>query len=177
MQLLGPRLSELRLMESIVLSVNGQKHTINLDPSESLNHVIRERLGLIGTKRGCETGGCGSCTVIVDGNAIYSCMMYAMQALGKEVTTIEGLQGNSGDLDIVQKSFMEAGGLQCGYCTPGFIMSAKALLDSNPDPDLPEIKNALVGNLCRCTGYTKIFDSIKLAAREKGKKKKKNNKS
>ncbi|MDH2900008.1 MAG: (2Fe-2S)-binding protein [archaeon] len=154
-------------MENIRLSVNGQKYLLDLDPSESLNHVIRERLGLIGTKRGCETGGCGSCTVIVDGKAVYSCMMYAMQALGKEVITIEGLRENSGELDIIQKSFMEAGGLQCGYCTPGFIMSAKALLDSNPDPGLTEIKDALVGNLCRCTGYTKIFDSIRLAAKEK----------
>ncbi len=154
-------------MENIRLSVNGQKYLLDLDPSESLNHVIRERLGLIGTKRGCETGGCGSCTVIVDGKAVYSCMMYAMQALGKEVTTIEGLRENSGELDIIQKSFMEAGGLQCGYCTPGFIMSSKALLDSNPDPGLTEIKDALVGNLCRCTGYTKIFDSIRLAAKEK----------
>ena len=159
-------------MENIWLSVNGQKYSLDLNPSESLNHVIRERLGLIGTKRGCETGGCGSCTVIVDGKAVYSCMMYAMQALGKEVITIEGLSENSGELDIIQRSFMEAGGLQCGYCTPGFIMSAKALLDSNPDPDLPEIKDALVGNLCRCTGYTKIFDSIRLAAKEKKKSRK-----
>src|SRR5487761_823292 len=154
-------------MENIRLSVNGQNYSVDLDPSESLNQVIRERLGLIGTKRGCETGGCGSCTVIVDGKAVYSCMMYAMQALGKEVTTIEGLRENSGELDIIQKSFMEAGGLQCGYCTPGFIMSSKALLDSSPDPGLTEIKDALVGNLCRCTGYTKIFDSIRLAAKEK----------
>lgn len=159
-------------MGNIRLSVNGQKYSLDLDPSESLNQVIRERLGLIGTKRGCETGGCGSCTVIVDGKAVYSCMMYAMQALGKEVITIEGLRENSGELNLIQKSFMEAGGLQCGYCTPGFIMSAKALLDSNPDPDLTEIKDALVGNLCRCTGYTKIFDSIRLAAKEKKKSRK-----
>lgn len=152
-------------MQEITLSINGQRFNLSVDPSESLNYVIRERLGLIGTKRGCETGGCGSCTVIVDGNAIYSCMMYAMQAVGGEITTIEGLQRNSNELDIVQKSFMEGGGLQCGYCTSGFIMSARALLDSNPDPDLPEIKDALVGNLCRCTGYTKIFDSILLAAK------------
>lgn len=156
-------------MESTLLSVNGQKYNVSLEPSESLNHVIRERLGLIGTKRGCETGGCGSCTVIVDGKAIYSCMMYAMQAVGKQIITIEGLQGNNAELDVIQRSFMVAGGLQCGYCTPGFIMSAKALLDSNPDPQLGEIKDALVGNLCRCTGYTKIFDSILLAAKERRK--------
>ncbi len=159
-------------MENVVISVNGLRYNLTLDPSESLNHVIRERLGLIGTKRGCETGGCGSCTVIVDGKAVYSCMMYAMQAVGKEVLTIEGLKGNSGELHIIQRSFMEAGGLQCGYCTPGFIMSAKALLDSNPDPNLSEIKDALVGNLCRCTGYAKIFDSIALAAKEMRRKRK-----
>jgi len=126
--------------------------------------VIRDKLGLTGTKKGCETGGCGSCTVIVDGRAVYSCMMYAMQAMGKEIQTIEGLQGELGEMHVVQKSFMEAGGLQCGYCTPGFIMSAKALLDRNPTPSDDEIKDALVGNLCRCTGYTKIFDSIRLAS-------------
>ncbi len=126
--------------------------------------MIRDKLGLTGTKKGCETGGCGSCTVIVDGRAIYSCMMYAMQAMGKEIQTIEGLQGELGEMHVVQKSFMEAGGLQCGYCTPGFIMSAKALLDRNPTPSDDEIKDALVGNLCRCTGYTKIFDSIRLAS-------------
>lgn len=126
--------------------------------------MIRDKLGLTGTKKGCETGGCGSCTVIVDGRAVYSCMMYAMQAMGKEIQTIEGLQGELGEMHVVQKSFMEAGGLQCGYCTPGFIMSAKALLDRNPTPSDDEIKDALVGNLCRCTGYTKIFDSIRLAS-------------
>jgi carbon-monoxide dehydrogenase small subunit len=137
---------------------------MSVDAFESLNYAIRERLGLIGTKRGCETGGCGSCTVLIDGKAVYSCMMYAMQATGRNITTIEGLQkGNQ--LDVVQKSFMEAGGLQCGYCTSGFIMSARALLDYNPNPELAEIKDALVGNLCRCTGYTKIFDSILLAAK------------
>ena len=150
-------------MEEIILKVNGQRHRLAIDISESLNHVIRERLGLTGTKIGCETGGCGSCTVIVDGRATYSCMMYAVQAVGKEITTIEGLSKNN-ELDIVQRSFMEMGGLQCGYCTPGFIMSARALLDCNPEPTELEIRDALVGNLCRCTGYTKIFESINAAA-------------
>jgi carbon-monoxide dehydrogenase small subunit len=155
-------------LENIVLHVNGQRYNIGVDPADSLNYVIRERLGLIGTKRGCESGGCGSCTVIVDGKAVYSCMMYAMQAVGREVLTVEGLKGkSSNELDPIQSSFMEAGGLQCGYCTSGFIMSSKALLDSDPDPDLPKIKDALVGNLCRCTGYTKIFESIKLAAEKR----------
>ncbi len=146
------------------LDVNGQKYSLEVSSWESLNTVIREHLGLIGTKRGCETGGCGSCTVLVDGQAVYSCMMYALQAAGKKVTTIEGLERTSSGLDSVQKSFMEAGGLQCGFCTPGFIMSARALIDSNPRPSEEEIKDAIVGNLCRCTGYKKIVDSIKLAA-------------
>ncbi|MHB1907934.1 MAG: (2Fe-2S)-binding protein [Nitrososphaerales archaeon] len=150
-------------MESITLLVNGQKYDVGIDTSDSLNYVIREKLGLIGTKKGCESGGCGSCTVIVDGQAVYSCMMYAMQAVGKSILTIEGLAKN-GELDNVQESFMEAGGLQCGYCTSGFIMSARALLDSNPSPSLGEIKDSLTGNLCRCTGYAKIFESIKLAS-------------
>ena len=159
-------------MENIVLNVNGQDYKLALEPGESLNHAIRERLGLIGTKRGCETGGCGSCTVMVDGMAVYSCMMYAMQAVGRKVTTVEGLQKFSSQLDVVQKAFMDAGGLQCGYCTSGFIMSAKALLGSNPEPSLAEVKDTLVGNLCRCTGYTKIFDALMLAAKYSGKKEK-----
>ena len=152
-------------MENVLLSINGLKYELTIDVSESLNHVIRERLGLIGTKKGCESGGCGSCTVMVDGRAVYSCMMYALQAAGHQITTVEGLQKNTNNLDVVQRSFMEAGGLQCGYCTSGFIMSSRALLDSNPDPTELEIREAIVGNLCRCTGYTKIFDSIKLAAK------------
>ncbi len=151
-------------MEEIVLKVNGQRHGLAIDPSESLNYVIRERLGLIGTKKGCETGGCGSCTVVVDGKATYSCMMYAMQAVDREIMTVEGLVKNN-ELDIIQRSFIDIGGLQCGYCTPGFIMSAKALLDSTAEPTEFEIREALVGNLCRCTGYTKIFESVKAASR------------
>ena len=151
-------------MESVTLQVNGRRFPVSIETSDSLNYVIREKLGLTGTKRGCETGGCGSCTVIVDGRATYSCMMYAMQAVGKQILTIEGLQKGL-ELDQVQKSFMDEGGLQCGYCTSGFIMSAKALLDNVPDPNEQEIRDALVGNLCRCTGYTKIFESVKAAAK------------
>ncbi|HYB05084.1 MAG TPA: (2Fe-2S)-binding protein [Nitrososphaerales archaeon] len=144
--------------------LNGRKISVSLDPGELLNYVIRERLGLIGTKRGCETGGCGSCTVIVDGKAVYSCIMYAMQVSGKRVTTIEGLQ-NGTQLDPLQESFMDHGGLQCGFCTTGFIMSSKALLDKNRHPTELDVRDALVGNLCRCTGYKKIFDSVLAAAR------------
>ncbi len=151
-------------MPEIELQINGRKQRLFIETRDSLNFVLRERLGLTGTKKGCETGGCGSCTVIVDGMAVYSCMMYAMQALGKNIVTIEGLSNPEKGLDPVQQAFMEAGGLQCGFCTPGFIMSAKALLNSNPDPTQDEIKNSLVGNLCRCTGYVKIFEAIRLAS-------------
>ena len=151
-------------MESIIFFLNGRKQSVEVEPSDSLNFVIREKLGLTGTKKGCETGGCGSCTVLVDDRPVYSCMMYAMQVRGKKVTTIEGLLGDGGRLDPVQKSFMDNGGLQCGFCTPGFIMAAKGLLLKNPDPSESEIRDALVGNLCRCTGYTKIFESVKKAA-------------
>ena len=144
--------------------LNGRRTELSVDPSDSLNYVIRERLGLIGTKKGCETGGCGSCTVIVDDRAIYSCMMYAIQVLGKRVTTIEGLQSGL-KLDRVQESFMDHGGLQCGFCTTGFIMSAKALLDKYSNPSEDQVRDALVGNLCRCTGYKKIFDSVLEAAK------------
>ena len=150
-------------METLVLSLNGEKISLSLEPFESLNFVIRERLGLIGTKRGCETGGCGSCTVLLDGKAVYSCMTYALQCEGKKITTIEGLQKGSG-LDPLQESFMDKGGLQCGFCTTGFIMASRALLDKIPHPTDAEIRDALVGNLCRCTGYKKIFDSVKAAS-------------
>ena len=152
-------------MGLITLKINGSDSTVDISPADSVNYVIREKLGLTGTKRGCETGGCGSCTVIVDGRAVYSCMMYALQAEGKEITTIEGLSSIDGKLDPVQESFMKNGGLQCGFCTPGFILAAKALLIENPQPNDSDIRDALVGNLCRCTGYTKIFESIRAAAR------------
>jgi aerobic carbon-monoxide dehydrogenase small subunit len=150
-------------MEQIAFFVNGKKYALSIEPGESLNYTIRERLGLQGTKRGCDTGGCGSCTVIIDGNSVYSCMMYSMQVAGKKITTVEGLYDGA-NLDPLQVSFMDTGGLQCGYCTPGFLLSAKALLGKVPDPSDSEIRDALVGNLCRCTGYTKIFESIKAAA-------------
>ncbi|MFI5421606.1 MAG: (2Fe-2S)-binding protein [Nitrososphaerales archaeon] len=150
-------------MEEVTFSINGQNTTLYIEPFESLNSVIRDRLGLIGTKRGCETGGCGSCTVMVDGKAVYSCMLYALQCRGKKVTTIEGLQKGS-MLDQVQISFMDKGGLQCGFCTTGFIMSARALLDKIPNPSEAQIRDALAGNLCRCTGYKKIFDSVRDAS-------------
>lgn len=153
-------------MEKVTLSVNGRSVVLDIAPHESLNHLLRERLGLTGTKRGCDTGGCGSCTVLLEGRAVYSCMTYAMQAAGKKVLTIEGLQDEKG-LAPVQRAFVEEGGLQCGFCTPGFVMSAHALLLENPDPTDSQIRDALVGNICRCTGYVKILESVRAAAKMK----------
>ncbi len=144
------------------IKVNSVEYSLNIDPYETLNRVLRERLGLTGTKRGCDYGGCGSCTALVDGKAVYSCMYPALKAEGKEVTTIEGLSKGE-ELDSLQKAFLEHGGLQCGYCTPGFIMSAKALTLRNPDPSERDIRYALSGNICRCTGYSKILESVKAA--------------
>ncbi len=150
--------------ERIRLTVNAHQYEIDVEPHESLNEVLREKLGLTGTKFGCDSGGCGSCTVAVDGRAVYSCMMLAMQAVGRNVVTIEGLQ-DGGKLHPIQQAFTEKGGLQCGYCTPGFIMSAHALLSKEPEPTEAEIRDALIGNICRCTGYVKIIESVKAASR------------
>jgi carbon-monoxide dehydrogenase small subunit len=147
----------------IMLKINSKKYTVKIEPWETLNYVLREKLGLTGTKRGCDTGGCGSCTVVVDGKPVYSCMMFAFQAEGKDIVTVEGKE-NDKLLLAIRKGFLEMGGLQCGFCTPGFIMSAYALLLKNPKPTREQIREALVGNLCRCTGYVKIFESIEKAS-------------
>jgi len=143
----------------ISLTVNGERHKVTIEPGDTLNFVLREKLGLTGTKKGCDSGGCGACTVLMDQKPIYSCMLYAAKADGSEFTTIEGLQ-NDGQLDPIQKAFAKHYGLQCGYCTPGFIMLTKALLDRNPHPREEEVRRALVGNLCRCTGYAKIVEAV-----------------
>ncbi len=153
--------------EKVRILVNGRAYDLDIEPHESLNQVLRERLGLTGTKMGCDTGGCGSCTVTVDGRAVYSCMMFAMQAVGKSILTVEGLQ-SGGQLHPIQQAFAENGGLQCGYCTPGFIMSTHALLLDEAEPTDSEIRDALVGNICRCTGYVKIIQSVKAASQLKG---------
>lgn len=145
------------------LNINGKDYAVEILPSDSLNKVLREYLGFTGTKRGCDLGGCGSCTVIVDGKAYYSCMYPAFRASGRKVLTIEGLEAEDGLLDPIQEAFITKGGFQCGYCTPGFIMSAKALLIQNSAPTDAEIKEAIGGNICRCTGYVKIMESIKYA--------------
>lgn len=145
------------------MTLNGQKVTAEIDPSDMLAYVLRDRLGLTGTKIGCDEGECGACTVILDGQAVDSCILPAMKADGCEVTTVEGL-AKDGELDPLQQAFVDKGAVQCGYCTPGLLMSARALLDENPHPNEQEVRDAIAGNLCRCTGYTKIVKAIKEAA-------------
>ena len=146
-------------MNEIGLKVNGIDYRLKIEPWRTLVEVLREDLGLMGTKKACNEGECGACTVIMDGRAVTSCLMLAMDARGKEILTIEGLSEGE-KLDPIQESFLKNGGLQCGFCTPGMVMSAKALLDENPSPTLIETRQAIAGNLCRCTGYQHIINSI-----------------
>jgi carbon-monoxide dehydrogenase small subunit len=150
---------------SVSLTVNGVKHSSEIEPRLLLVHYLREVLDLTGTHVGCDTSNCGACTVILNGSAVKSCTVFAVQADGGEVTTIEGLAKN-GDLHPLQKGFWEEHGLQCGFCTPGMIMSAYDLLQRNPDPSEQEIRLGLAGNLCRCTGYHNIVKAIQYAARK-----------
>jgi carbon-monoxide dehydrogenase small subunit len=147
----------------ITLNVNGEDCTLQVKPNEILLNVLRDRLGLMGTKYGCGIGECGACTVLLDGKAILSCQTLAFTADGKSITTIEGLE-QGGELDPLQQAFIDEGAVQCGYCTPGMILSAKALLNARADPTTDEIKQAIRGNLCRCTGYTNIVRAIKKAS-------------
>ena len=149
----------------IRLTVNGKPYDVEVEPRERLLDVLRYKVGLTGSKEGCGTGDCGACTVIVDGKRITSCLMLAVSAHDCEITTVEGVADN-GHLHPVQKAFMEHGGLQCGICTPGFIVSSYALLKENPNPTEEEIRFNLAGNLCRCTGYVKIVEAVKAAAQE-----------
>lgn len=144
--------------------LNGSKVTVTVNGHSRLIDVLRRTLGLTGTKEACGDGECGACTVIVDGLAINSCLYPALEVEGKNVTTIEGLQGSGNKLSAIQQAFVDHGAIQCGFCTPGMIMSAKVLLDSNPDPSEEEIREALQGNLCRCTGYVQIVEAVKKAA-------------
>jgi len=141
------------------INVNGEDNHLEISPNKTLLDVLREDLGLTGTKKGCGTGECGSCTVLLGGQPVKSCLILALQADGKEVLTIEGIGKNKPH--PLQVAFAEKGAIQCGFCTPGMIMTAKALLDSNPNPTNEEIKEAMSGNLCRCTGYKKIIEAIK----------------
>jgi carbon-monoxide dehydrogenase small subunit len=149
---------------NITLKINGNSHQIGIDSNWTLNDVLRNRLDLTGTKRACDYGGCGSCTVLMDGVDVYSCSILAVEAQGKEILTIEGL-GSANSPHPLQKSFAHSYAAQCGWCTPGMIMSAKALLDRNPRPTEPEVRMALSGVLCRCTGYSSIVRAVLDAAR------------
>ena len=150
-------------MREIVLNVNQREHRCSVEDHWTLLDVLRDRLGLTGTKKGCDKGECGACTVLLDGVAIQSCLVLAVQAQGKAVLTIEGLSVD-GRLDPVQSAFHELGAIQCGFCTPGMIMSAVALLRRNGNPSEEEIRLGMSGNLCRCTGYVKIVEAVKKAA-------------
>ncbi len=152
-------------MTQVVLNINSRDYTIDVEGNENLLTVLREQLDLTGAKPGCLTGDCGACKVIVDGKAENSCMLLVKNLGGKRIETIESL-AKGGQLHPVQEAFVEAGAVQCGYCTPGMVMSAKALLDQNPQPDEEEIRAAIDGNICRCTGYVKIVDAVKLASKK-----------
>jgi carbon-monoxide dehydrogenase small subunit len=150
-------------VERIALTVNGMRHELSVESNRRLIDVLREDLALTGTKEGCGIGICGACTVIMDGRTASGCLTLAVQANGREIVTIEGLESD-GELHPVQQAFLDHAGLQCGFCTPGQIMAAKVLLDDIPNPTVDEIKEAMLGNLCRCTGYYKIIEAIEGAA-------------
>jgi carbon-monoxide dehydrogenase small subunit len=150
--------------EEIVLNVNGTNYKLNIEPWRTLVEVLRETLGLTGTKKSCNEGECGACTVMMDGKPVASCLVLAVDAQGKEILTIEGISEGE-KLHPIQEAFLKHGAIQCGFCTPGMVMSAKALLDQNPKPTVTEVRKAISGNLCRCTGYQHIVDSIMAAAR------------
>ena len=151
------------MKQVIQLDVNNEVLEVAVQPHDSLLRTLRETLGLNGSKRGCDSGGCGCCTVLLDGKAVYSCMTLVMQVRDRQVTTVEGLGDGTG-LDRVQQAFIDADAVQCGYCTCGIIMAAKQLLAENPNPDEGAIRKGISGNLCRCTGYQKIIDAVHLAA-------------
>ena len=150
------------MKRELCITVNGDEHHLLVDTRRTLLEVIRDEIGLTGTKNGCGAGECGACTVLLDGLPINSCLMLAHEADGREVTTIEGLAAG-GVLDPVQRAFVEHGAIQCGFCTPGMVLTTKALLDRNPDPTREEILHGLKGNLCRCTGYVKIVEAVEAA--------------
>ena len=151
-------------MHEVEVHVNGTARRVAVEPRLTLADFLRERCGLTGTHLGCEHGVCGACTVLLDGDAVRSCLVFAVQADGAEVTTVEGLAGPDGELSRVQEAFREHHGLQCGFCTPGFVVSVTAFLRDNPSPTDDEIRDGLSGNLCRCTGYQGILNAIRSAA-------------
>ena len=149
----------------ITCTVNGEDHSVLADPRDTLLDLLRERIGLTGTKEGCGNGNCGACTVLVDGAPVTACLMLAQEAPHHDIVTIEGVS-DRGKLHPIQQALIEHGGTQCGFCTPGIVLSAKSLLDDNPNPTAQEIRHAIAGNLCRCTGYDKIVEAIAAAATE-----------
>ncbi|MEN6410119.1 MAG: (2Fe-2S)-binding protein [Anaerolineaceae bacterium] len=153
------------MLKKITLLVNDQKYEVEVEPDELLVDVLREKLALTGTKKGCGTGDCGACTVIMDGRNVTSCLVLAVAAEGRNITTIEGMCKN-GNLHPIQQSFIDHNAVQCGYCTPGLVLSTKALLDENPHPTEEEIRRGISGNLCRCTGYQKIVEAVKAVAED-----------
>ena len=155
-------------MPTITMKVNGEICELSVEPSETLLDALRDKLDLTGTKRGCDTGACGACTVIMDGNPVLSCLTLAVRCRGKEITTVEGLAPR-GELHLLQQAAIEHNAVQCGFCTPGWLLSAKVLLDNTPHPSQEEVRTAIAGNLCRCTGYKKIEEAI-LAAAVQGQK-------
>jgi len=153
------------MKQLIKLRVNGESYELPVEPKRLLVDVLRDNLGLTGTKKACEFGNCGSCTVLINGTPVLSCLTLAIEAQGKDILTVEGLARN-GQLHPLQQAFVEYGAIQCGFCTPGMLLSVKALLDENPQPTKVEIKEALSGNLCRCTGYAKIIKAVEVAAQK-----------
>jgi carbon-monoxide dehydrogenase small subunit len=154
--------------QQITLTVDGQAHTLRVGTDARLLDVLRDQLSRYGTKEGCASGECGACSVIMDGRLVDSCMVFAVQADGADIVTIEGL-GTSETLHPIQEAFLDSAAVQCGFCAPGMVLAAKVLLDHNPDPTEDEIRQAMAGNICRCTGYTKIVEAVQLAsARMKG---------
>ncbi len=147
------------MLHEITFNVNGEPYTVAVKSQHTLLDVLREKLGITSPKRGCENGECGACTVLLDGKPVNSCMVLAVEAAGHEIETVEGL-ARDGELHPLQRAFIEHNAVQCGFCTPGVLMSAKGLLDENPHPSEDEIKHALAGNLCRCTGYVRIVDAV-----------------
>ena len=150
----------------IPLTVNGEALELVVEPHRSLLDALRNEGGLTGTKKGCDVGECGSCTVLIDGKSVCACLVLAAEVGGSDIVTIEGIQTAPEQLHPLQENFMKCGAAQCGFCTPGIIVAAKALLDENPAPSVDEIRFALAGNICRCTGYTRIIEAIALTARE-----------
>ena len=155
------------MKQLIRFTLNGDPVEVEIDPHLTLLQLLRDKLELLGTKEGCGMGECGTCTVLLDGKTINSCIFPAWEVEGRTVTTIEGLTDAQGNLHPIQKAFVEYGAIQCGFCTPGMVLSAKALLDENPKPTEEEIRNGIAGNLCRCTGYLQIVQAIKAASNQK----------